>query len=314
MKKLLSLLVAIVLTFSLAACGKEEASQEAFVPTGDIEWVVTSSAGGGSSIFTQNIVDIINSYGFVDQTITINYQTDGGGAIGRKRVSEAKTNGHTILTFNNGDLQPYVQTEGGDLDNLTPLAVMANDGQILLVHKDYKYQTMEEIIDAINGGERIIVGGSKSDDEAIFDALKENVTGDIAYLRSDSTAEALTQLLGKHVDIAIAKPAASFDYVASGELVPVVAAGGSRFGAPFDGAPTFKEMGYDIEFEIYRGIVGPKDMTAEEVAFWSDVFKKVSETDEWKNNYISKFLLISNHKPADEAIDYMQAFEDMYTK
>ena len=81
---------------------------------------------------------------------------------------------------------------------------------------------------------------------------------------------------------------------------------------PFN-APTFKELGYDIEFEIYRGVVGPADMPAEAVKFWSDILEKVSKTSAWKENYIDKFLLVSNHLNADKAKVYMQKFEDMYT-
>jgi putative tricarboxylic transport membrane protein len=315
MKKILASLLFTVLISGLAfAEGQQETTEASgpWAPEKVVEWVVTSSAGGGSSIFTQTIVEIIKNEGLVDKNIVINYKTDGGGAVGRRAVSSMKNEAHTLLTFNSGDLQPLVQMEAGDLDGLTPLAVMALDGQIILVRHDYKYKTIKDIIAALDSGERLIMGGSKSDDEAIYNAMKKEVGGDIEYLRSDSTGEALTQLLGGHVDMAIAKPAASFDLVSAGELLPVVAAGGNRFSEPFD-APTFKELGYDIVFEIYRGIVGPADMPAPAVEFWTDVFEKVTESDSWNNNYISKFLLVSNHLGGEEARAYMQKFEDMYT-
>ncbi|MBN2656805.1 MAG: tripartite tricarboxylate transporter substrate binding protein [Spirochaetales bacterium] len=315
MKKILAaiLMTAMVSGFAFAE-GKQDSAEASgpWAPQKVVEWVVTSSAGGGSSIFTQTIAEIIKNEGLVDENIVINYKTDGGGAVGRRMVSTMKNEAHTLLTFNSGDLQPMVQMEGGDLDGLTPLAVMALDGQIILVNKNSQYKTIQDIISALKGGKRLLMGGSKSDDEAIYNAMKKEVGGDMEYLRSDSTGEALTQLLGGHVDMAIAKPAASFDLVKSGELVPVVAAGGSRFGEPFD-APTFKELGYDIEFEIYRGIVGPADMPEAAVEFWTEVFRKVSESDAWKRDYISKFLLVSNFKGGDEARAYMQKFEDMYT-
>ena len=217
----------------------------------------------------------------------------------------------TLLTFNSGDLKPMVTQENGDLDNVTPLAIMALDGQIILVHKDYKYQTIEEIIKALNSGERLLMGGSKADDEAIYNAMLSEIGGDMEYIRSDSTGEALTQLLGGHVDLAIAKPAASFDLVSSGELVCVATASASRFTGAFN-APTFAELGYDIEFQIYRGVVGPKDMPAEAIDFWSDVLKKVSETAAWNDNYIKKFLLVSNPLVGEDARVYMQKFEDLF--
>ena len=69
----------------------------------------------------------------------------------------------------------------------------------------------------------------------------------------------------------IAKPAASYELVASGELVPVLAATKDRFDEPFD-APTLTELGFDIELTVFRGVAGPKDMPQGAVEFWSDVF------------------------------------------
>ena len=313
MKKLLAaLLMTAMVSVMLTAEGQQDTAKGPWTPEKGVEWVVTSSAGGGSSIFTQSIVEIIKAEGLVDENIIINYKTDGGGAVGRRAVSMMKNEAHTLLTFNSGDLKPLVTMEKGDLDGLTPLAVMALDGQIILVRADSEYKTIEEIIDALKAGKRLIMGGSKSDDEAIYNAMMEEIGGDMEYLRSDSTGEALTQLLGGHVDMAIAKPAASFDLVSSGELSAVVSAGATRFADPFD-APTFGELGYDIEFQIYRGVVGPADMPADAVEFWSDVFAKVSETSSWSDDYINKFLLVSNHLGAADAKVYMQKFEDMYT-
>ena len=311
-RTLLVLLLGFAALGFVSAEGQQESTDGPWTPSKTVSWYCTSSPGGGSSIFTQSIIEIIKNENLVDQDIIINYKTDGGGAVGRREVSRARTNGHTLLTFNNGDLQPMVQLEGGDLDDLTPLAVMANDGQIMLVHKDYKYQTGEEIIAALKDGDRIIIGGSKGDDVNLYNKFNEEVGGNTEYLVNDSTSEALTQALGRDIDIVIAKPAASYELVSSGELVPVLAATKGRFDQPFD-APTLTELGYDIELTVFRGVAGPKDMPQEAVEFWSDVLGKVAATSEWRENYLNKFLLTGRYISAPDAVGYMQDFEDKYT-
>lgn len=307
--------VSLLLLASVAfvfANGEQEAGGENWTPSRNVEWFVTSSPGGGSSIFTQTIIDIINEEGLVDQDIIINYKTDGGGAVGRREVSGENSNGHTLLTFNNGDLQPLVQIEGGDLDMFTPLAVMATDGQILLVRNDSPFETAEDFINALDSGERVIMGGSKGDDVNLSDRIIAEVGGDLEYLISDSTGDALILALGGSIDIVIAKPAASFDLVVAGELRPLIAATRDRFSGQFD-APTFTELGYDIELTVYRGIVGPQDMPASAVAYWSAVFAQVAQSDRWRDDYLNRFLLNENYLPADEAAVYMQDFENIYT-
>lgn len=309
---LISVLLVAMATFVFAE-GQQEMADGSWSPNRTVEWYCTSSPGGGSSIFTQTIIEIINEEGLVDEEMIINYKTDGGGAVGRREVSRKNTNGHTILTFNNGDLQPLVQVENGDLDMFTPLAVMATDGQILLVRNDNtRFETGQDFIDALNNGERVIMGGSKGDDINLYNQIQDKVGGDIEYLISDSTGDALTQILGDDIEVVIAKPAASFELVSAGELRPLVAATRDGFGEPFE-APTFTELGYDISLTVYRGIVGPKEMPEEAVQFWTDVFSQVVETEKWQEGYLGRFLLTDNFLPHSEAVAYMQEFEDIYT-
>nr|MDA3951652.1 tripartite tricarboxylate transporter substrate-binding protein [Spirochaeta sp.] len=236
MRRFLCVSVLVVASAGLLfASGEAEmAADGEWTPNRNVEWYVTSSPGGGSSIFSQTIIEIINEEELVDEEIIINYKTDGGGAVGRREVSRKDSNGHTILTFNNGDLQPLVQVENGDLDMFTPLAVMATDGQILLVRDDSRFETGQDMIDALNNGERVIINGSKGDDINLFNAIEEEVGGDLEYLINDSTGDALTQILGGNADAVIAKPAASFELVSAAELRPLNAATRDGIGEPFD--------------------------------------------------------------------------------
>lgn len=302
-------LISLIATMGIAA-GQEDGGS--WTPSRNVEWVVTSSPGGGSSIFTQTIVEIINAEELVDEDILLNYQTDGAGSVGRRRVSRANEQGHMLLTFNNGDLQPLVQVEQGDLDMFTPIAVMATDGQILLVPADSPFETAQDFIDALETGQRIIMGGSRGDDVNLKDEIVEATGGDIEYLINDSTGDALTQILGGNTEVVIAKPAASFELVSAGELRPLIAATRDGFNEPFE-APTFIDLGYDISLTVYRGIVGPQNMPQEAVEFWSDVMSQVVETERWQEGYLGQFLLTDNYLPWDEALNYMQEFEDIYT-
>ncbi|WP_212505822.1 tripartite tricarboxylate transporter substrate binding protein [Anaerotalea alkaliphila] len=317
-------MLAMVMMLGLAGCSTTNeqekpgaakagaAEPEAFAPEKIIEWIVTSSAGGGSDIFSRSISDILSKKDLVPQNVVVYNQTDGGGEVGRRKVSMLKNEAHTLLTFNTGDLQGMLENTQLKLKDFTPLAIMALDGQILLVKDDSKHQSIEEIIAALEGGESFIIGGSKSDDEHVYKLFKENIGGDaVEYMRFDSTGDVLTSLLGGHVDIAIGKPAASTQYIESKDMKAIATFGSERFGGVFADAPTFLELGYeDIRFEIYRGIVGPADMPQEAVDYWVETLETVTETEEWRVDYIDKFLLLPSFKGGEEAREYMQKVED----
>ena len=154
-------------------------------------------------------------------------------------------------------------------------------------------------IDSTNFGVTAVVI-DRDDPEMLCEELgtKDSFT----YITYGSASESIAALLGNHVDIAISKPAAANQYVVSGDIVPVLALSTTRFSTPFDTAPTLSELGYnDVEYPMWRGVIGAKNMSDEAVAFWADAFKKVSETEEWQKNYLERNLLVSQYMGPEEA-------------
>ena len=326
MKRLLSLAaMALVLgTVSpLFAEGAAETSAAAFAPSKDIEWVVTSSPGGGSDIYTRVITDIMTKGNLAGgQTFLVTNKTDGGGEVGRlmvSRVAAGKAADHTLLTFNSGDLMPMVKNTANRLENFTPLALMAVDKQLLFIGEMSKYKTFAEVIDAIRAGGNAVIAGSKGDDVATYELLIKELgftENQLAFITNDATSAAITSILGGHVDLVLSKPAAADQYVAAGKLTPVLALSKTRFTGNLASAPRLSEIGNykDVEYPVWRGIVGPKSMSPAAAKYWSDAFKAVSDSATWQKDYIGKYKLLSDFMPNDAAKTFMADFEAGYLK
>lgn len=116
----------------------------------------TSSAGGGSDIFTRMIGDIMTTNGMVnDQTIVVTNKTDGAGEVGRNEVAMMKKNpDYQLLTFNSGDLMPMVENTKNRSSNFRILAIMAVDKQLLFKGAGAKYDTFADVINAVENGEK----------------------------------------------------------------------------------------------------------------------------------------------------------------
>ena len=50
-------------------------------------------------------------------------------------------------------------------------------------------------------------------------------------------------------------------------------------------------------------------MSADAVAYYSEILKKVSESEEWKTDYLEKNQLISNYMDYKEATKYVTEYE-----
>ncbi len=234
-------------------------------------------------------------------------------------MATTKSDGHLILTFNNGDLMPMLKNTDNRIENFTPIAIMAIDRQLMLSGKKTKYASFEEAIKAAKAGTPVAIGGSKGDDELVYSMLLES-TGltelQMPYILHDATSEALTALLGGHIEYAISKPAACLQYIKSGDMKPAVALTKTRFDGELKDVPMLSEIGAykDVEVPVWRGLVGPKDMPAEAVAFWGEAMKKISESEAFKKNYLEKNMLSSFYKTPEEAKAYMTEYQANYLK
>ncbi|RGZ01209.1 tripartite tricarboxylate transporter substrate-binding protein [Clostridium sp. AM58-1XD] len=343
MKKKIALVLAGMMAVSvLTACGGGQKAEEAKAPAGDakteaaaegakeaaasnfemkdtLNWMVTSSPGGGSDIYTRMISDIMTKENLVNgKTIVVTNKTDGGGEIGRNEVANTKGKkaDYTLCTFNSGDLMPMVQNTKNRMANFKAVALMAVDKQLIFKGEQTKYEDFAAAIEAAKAGTEVVLGGSKGDDVATYEAMLEEIgvsKDKMKYITYDSTGDAITAALGGHIEFVISKPAAASEYVEAGSLIPVVALATERYTGKFD-APTLSEIGdyENVEIPVWRGVVAPAAMSDEAVAFYSDALKKVSETDQWKNDYIDKNKLIPQYMNAAEATEFMTTFETDY--
>ena len=319
-----AVLLLVVASIFVAGCGssagKTGASGKGFQPDGTINWMCTSSPGGGSDIFSRQIADIMAKENLINgQSAVITNKTEGAGEVGRNDVAttKGKKADLQLLTFNSGDLMPMVKNTKNRAANFKIIAIMAVDKQLIFKGKGTKYSDFKQAIEAAKSGQTIVIGGSKGDDIATYEALiKElGLTKDqMNYITYNSTGDAITAQLGDHIDFVIAKPAAVSEYVTAGDLIPVLALSKERFGGDLKDAPRLSEIGayQDVEVPIWRGIAGPAGMSDEAVVYWSDVMKKVSETDAWKNGYIKKYMLLDSFMDHTEATEYVASFEKDY--
>lgn len=318
MKKKSIILLAGVLTLTalITGCGDKKTSSGAYTPSSTINWTVTSSPGGGSDIFTRMIGDIMTKEKLVDETIIVTNKTDGNGEIGRNEVAHLKGGkaDSTLITFNSGDLMPMVENTKNRSSNFKILAIMAVDKQLIYKGTATKYVNFIDAIEAAKNGTKVIIGGSKGDDIATYEAMLEEIgvsKDNMTYITYNSTGDAITAALGGHIEFVISKPAAATEYVTAESLIPVLALATERYAGDLADAPTLSEIGdyENVEVPIWRGVAASGNMSDEAVAFWTDTLKKVSESEQWKTDYLEKNKLVANYLDATAATEFVAEYE-----
>ena len=73
--------------------------------------------------------------------------------------------------------------------------------------------------------------------------------------------------------------------------------------------PTWKELGVNASFELWRGLIGPKGMTRAQVQFWDDALGRMVRTEEWKND-LARYDMENVYRNSADTARYWKTMHD----
>ncbi|AOT72122.1 tripartite tricarboxylate transporter substrate binding protein [Geosporobacter ferrireducens] len=280
-KKVLSVVLVLALSFALGACG---ATEKASFPEKTIQVIVPYAAGGGTDVVARAVADASKNH-FPQPVVVVN-KTGAGGAVGMGEGANAKADGYTVtmitveLTtlppqglapFTNADFKPIMQI------NAEPAAIT--------VKADAPWNTVEEFLAYSKENEgQVKVGNSGVG--AIWHlaaaAIETKTGAKFNHIPYEGAAPAIAALLGGHIDAVTVSPAEVASQVKGGQLkiLGVVADERSK---NFPDVPTLKEKGYDVAVGTWRGLAVPKDTPDDIVKILSEGFTKAVNEDAFKS-------------------------------
>ncbi|WP_342664855.1 tripartite tricarboxylate transporter substrate-binding protein [Meiothermus rufus] len=69
-----------------------------------------------------------------------------------------------------------------------------------------------------------------------------------------------------------------------------------RLDGPYANVPTLKELGYNVEWVVWRGFYVPKNMPAEAYEFWARALRQLERSPEWakvrEQNSLGQFFMV----------------------
>lgn len=264
-----------------------------WAPSTDVEFVVPFGVGGGADLLARTVTKIIQDERLVPVNISVVNKPGGGTAVGVSYVAATKGGDpHTLVLINpQTQITPLRVADARGWRDLTPIANLLLDDYILLAPKSSEYADVASLVAAAKSKEpRAISIGSAgtADDMAI--ALLEAAAGiKLNIVRFDSGGEVLTAMLGRHVDLAAGNPLEFMGHLKNGEAKALGVFRDKRFEA-LPEAPTLAEQGIQAEnFQMWRGIALPADVPPEAVRYWSDVMRKVAESQAYRDYVTANF-------------------------
>lgn len=285
---------------ALALASVPAFAQSGWKPTRPVEFVVTSGAGGGTDVFARTVQAAIAKHNLVPTSIVVTNKGAGSGAEGFVYAAAAKGDAHKVVFATNNEwLLPLVSKVAFKSADFTPVAILAFDEFMLWVKADSPYKTAAEFIEAARKADPPLrMGGSQpKDTDQTLTALIQHAAGvKFTYIPFRGGGLAGTQLAGGHIDANTNNPSESIGGWRGGQVRPLCVFRSEAMpeGEKVTGTqgwhdiPTCASQGIPIEqFNMPRSVFLPPGVDVAELAFWTDVMKRVSETPEFQE-YITR--------------------------
>jgi tripartite-type tricarboxylate transporter receptor subunit TctC len=276
----------------LAACAAVFASataiaQESF-PSRAITMIVPFPPGGVADVTGRPTAAALEK--ILKQPVVVSNRPGAGGAVGNAAVANAKPDGYTILmALSSISVIPaadvlFDRKPAYSLDQFAPIALITADPTILVVHPSLPANNVKELVALA----RSKPGQLSYSTSGIYGALHmpmemflHAANLKMRHVPTTGGGPAIVAVLGGHVDLTAGGPAAVTPYVKAGKLRPLASWGPKRHES-FPDVPTFKELGYDIEYLIWAGMFAPKATPEPVMKVLRDAARKAVEEPEFK--------------------------------
>jgi putative tricarboxylic transport membrane protein len=305
--------VIALLWIASAACA------QGWSPQRNVEVIVPSSAGGSLDTTGRTITRIWGDLKLLSASSSIANRPGGGHAVAYNYLAQRAGDPHTLcvtsMTLLANHINGHIPLTYTDF---TPLAVLLTEYIAIAVQADSPLKTGKDLIDVLRKSPTALslalssAPGGTHHMSFAMPLLSGGVdAGKTKLVVFNSSGEAVTALLGGHVDVISAGTVNVAPFVASGKLRVLAVSAPRRMGGALAVAPTWPELGYKGVMENWRGVIGAKNITAEQTAFWENVFRRMTSSDEFRG-YADKNQWEITFRGAEDSRKFLAAqYEDL---
>lgn len=295
-------------------------AQKSWKPDRPIEIIVGTDPGSGFDRTARLLQKIWQTAHLVEQPVTVVNKAGGFGAIGWVYMNQRGKSGNMVAI-----MSPLLLTNkiAGNMDlsyrDVTSLALLEDEEIAFAVYSGSAIKSGKDFIAKLQQDPSLVsvgVSGIGGQNHVALALVAQAAGGiDLSRLKVVSFAgsgDVTTSVIGGHVE-STASPASTIaPQVQAGRMRAIGISSARRMGGILADVPTWREQGIDAVFSNWRGVVGPKGMTPEQIQYWDDVFAKTVDTPEWKQE-IQRSQLTSHYVRSRDTGEFLAAEDDKLT-
>jgi len=275
-----------VLGVALSVFAAAATAMAADYPNKPIQLIVPYSAGGSTDVLARAITQV--SSRFFPQPVVVVNKAGGGGIPGRVDVVKAKNDGYTqLFGWGSGEdlVVPHQRPLPYDIfKDFETVCRISVHSIVLAVPADSPHKTLADLVKFAKTKEYVTAAVStKGGSVDITFLLFGKAAGiKVTTVPGSGGADAITKLVGGHVDFGGGHPSEVLPHLKAGRLRGLAVAFEKRDPSVPD-IPTFREGGYDVVTAgSVKGVAVPKGTPKEIISYLEKKYKEIADDAEFQ--------------------------------
>jgi putative tricarboxylic transport membrane protein len=279
------------------------AGAQGWVPQKNVELIVPVVPGGTNDKLARAIERTFVAGKLVGASVTVVHKPGGGNQIAYAYMSQQAGDPHYLLMGTTTLITGHA-TGSSKLTytDFSPIASVFNDYVVVAVYAGSPLKGGNDLVARMRADPQSLPLGFASalgnHHHIIAGLFMKNIGANPRGLKTvvfKGSAEALTALLGSHIEIVSTGAGNAAPHMAAGKLRVLGVSSGQRLPGTMAVVPTWKEQGVDLVYGSWRSIIGAKGLTAAQVTYWENALRRVVESPDWKaeleRNYWGDFFM-----------------------
>ena len=297
-------IVLIAVVVIVGALMDTAAAQEAY-PTRTITMIVAFPPGGLADNTARPVAAAMER--ILKQAVVVSNKPGAAGAVGNQVTATSKPDGYTLLmALVSVSVLPEVDKLFGrpptyTRDQLTGIARINADPSMLVVRADTPWKTVKDLVDDAKKRPAEIVFSSSGLYGAAHVPVEMFMHAAgirLRHLPTTGGGPMMNAILGGHSQITMTPASLAVAHVKAGKL-RFLAHTGTAPVAAYPEVPSFKSLGYDVEYTAWAGLVAPKATPPHVIKILRDAVRQAVKEPE----------VVGSHAKLDTPIAYMDADE-----
>lgn len=242
------------------AVGGASTSVDAAWPEKPITITVGFGAGGTTDVAARAVGEVLSKH--IGQPVVIENKPGAGGALAATALMKAPTDGYSLVanTSTTMTFDPHATQLTYGVDDFTYLAAIGEFPEAYIALPDKGWKTLADAL-AAGKGKGLNYASTTSVDRVVSALIAKKSGTPLAAVPTKGGAEAVTQVMGGHVDLAYSSGA----YIpqAKAGQVKVLAVLGDKRHPSLPEAPTLLELGFDLASVNLVAFMAPKGLPAD---------------------------------------------------